>query len=429
MPTFTSGHALLIGVGTYQDSRWNAPITVADAAGVADALRDPLVSAYPDGQVSLLTDAQATRDGVTRALEQFAAQVGPDDTVLLFFCGHGAPGTDGVYHFATHDATFTADNRIEAGTGLSRDALLPLLRDIKARKLLLFINACFSGHLHPGVLGAPPTATLGIDVLGTGEGRALISASRPTQYSYYDRAAPRTFFGQALVDGLRGQASSNGGYLGLYELYQYLYTSVQAAATSVNGTQEPVLTIQQGVGPFPVALAPDADTGTLNAGAIQQEPPRGAAVERIVPPNVQVQAQGEGTQAFNKLIDFGSAKMGNVTMGDLAGGNLTKIDIKVNTADAAAVDTKAELLKQITQMQADLAALKKLSDDDHDDIDDIEDALRKAEKAGSEDKKERLIDKLDTAQQILLKLGNTIPAALKLGETIGVLIQRAMQTL
>jgi hypothetical protein len=198
----------------------------------------------------------------------------------------------------------------------------------------------------------------------------------------------------------------------------------------VNGTQEPVLTIQQGVGPFPIALAPDADTGTLNAGAIQQEPPRGAAVERIVPPNVQVQAQGEGAQAFNKLIDFGGATIkGNVTMGDLAGGNLTKIDIKVNTADAAAVDTKAELLKQITQLQSDIAALKKLSDDDHDDIDDIEDALRKAEKAGSEDKKERLIDKLDTAQQILLKLGNTIPAALKLGETIGVLIQRAMQTL
>jgi hypothetical protein len=277
------------------------------------------------------------------------------------------------------------------------------------------------------VLGAPPTATLGIDVLGTGEGRALITASRPTQYSYYDRAAPRTFFGQALVDGLRGQASSNGGYLGLYELYQYLYTSVQTTARSVNGTQEPVLTIQQGVGPFPIALAPDADTGTLKAGAIQQEPPRGAAVERIVPPNVQVQAQGEGAQAFNKLIDFGGATIkGNVTMGDLAGGNLTKIDIKVNTADAAAVDTKAELLKQITQLQSDIAALKDLPDDERDDI---EDALRKAEKAGSEDKKERLIDKLDTAQQILLKLGNTIPAALKLGETIGVLIQRAMQTL
>jgi hypothetical protein len=67
MPTFTSGHALLIGVGAYQDSRWNAPITVADATGVADALRDPTVSAYPDGQVTLLTDAQATRDGVALA--------------------------------------------------------------------------------------------------------------------------------------------------------------------------------------------------------------------------------------------------------------------------------------------------------------------------------------------------------------------------
>lgn len=440
MTIFTSGHALLIGVGTYQDSRWNAPITVADATGVADALRDPAVSAYPEGQVALLTDAQATCEGVTRALEQFATQVGPDDTALLFFCGHGAPGTNGAYHFAPHDAAFTADNRIEAGTGLSRDVLLPLLRTIKTRKLLLFINACFSGHLHPGVLGAPPAAMLGIDILGTGEGRALITASRPTQYSYYDREAPRTFFGQALVDGLRGQASGNGGYIGLYELYQYLYTSVQTAATRVNGTQEPVLTIQQGVGPFPVALAPGADAGTLNASAIQQEPPSSAVVAQIVPLNVQVQARGEGAQGFNihsrgnttidqsrKLIDLGpGASIGSLKTGDMAMGNITKIDIKVTAADAAAVDNKVELLKQITQIQSDLAALKDLPDDERDDI---TDALQKAEKAGSEDKKERLIDKLDNAQQILLTLGSTIPAALKFGESIGVLIQRAMQIL
>lgn len=438
MSLFTPGHALLIGVGTYENKKWNAPITVADATGVADALRNPAVSAYPAEQVMLLTDAQATRDGITRALQQFATQVGPDDTALLFFCGHGAPGSDGVYHFATHDATFTADSRIQAGTGLSRDSLLPLLRAIKSRKLLLLINACFSGHLHSGVLGAPPAATFGIDILGTGEGRALITASRPTQYSYYSHAQPRTFFGQALIDGLRGQVTSNGGYIGLYELYQHIYTSVKMAAAGINGTQEPVLTIQQGVGPFPVALAPDVNIVNLNAGAIQQEPPHGTAVEMIDREVVQIQAQGTGAQAFEirsgsntvidqsrKMIDMGpNARIGSFKTGDMAGGDITKIDIKVNATDAAGMDNKADLLKLIAQVQADLIALKDIPGDEREDV---TDELRKAEKAGEEGKKERLLDKLDNAQQILLKLGGTIPAALKLGETIGVLIQRAMQ--
>jgi hypothetical protein len=371
----------------------------------------------------LLTDEQATRDGVTNALQQFATQVSTDDTALLFFCGHGAPGTDGVYNFGTHDAVFTADNRIEAGTGLSRDALLPLLRAITARKLLLFINACFSGHLHPGVLGAPPAATLGIDILGTGEGRALISASRPTQYSYYQREAQCTFFGQALIDGLSGQASSNGGYIGLYELYQYLYSSVKAAAAGVNGTQEPMLTIQHGVGPFPIAVAPGTDVSNLNAGAIRQEPPRDMAVKVIERSSVQVRAEGTGAQAFNKLIDFGSATMGNVTIGDVAGRDMTKIDIKVNTADAAAVNSKDELLKLIAQVQADVAALK---DAPKGQRDDTEYALRKAQEAVEEDDPSRLLEKLQEAENKLLMFGKTIPAAFKLGETIGVLIQRAM---
>ncbi len=436
MSTFTSGHALLIGIGTYQDSRWNVPITVNDVQGLADALKDPTASAYPVEQITLLTAAQATRVGVICTLQEFATRVSTEDTSLLFLCGHGAPGTDGVYHFATYDTVFTSDNRVQAGTGISRDVLLPLLSSIKARKLLLLINACFSGYMHPGVLGAPPASTLGIDILSTGEGRALITASRPTQYSYYSHKDQRTFFGQALIDGLHGQAITSGGYVGLYELYQYLYTRVQVAAAGVNGVQEPVLTIQQGVGPFPVALTHHADAGNLNVGAIRQQPPPDTAVAVISPDVVQAVGQTRQTVDINsggnttidqshKLIDFGGAIIrGNVSLGDVAARDMTKIDIKVTTAAAAAVDSKAELLQLIAQVQADLATLKDLSDDDRDDV---SDALRKATKAGEENKKERLLDKLDTAQQILIKLGSSIPAAVKLGETIGVLIQRAIQ--
>ncbi len=42
-----------------------------------------------------------------------------------------------------------------------------------------------------------------------------------------------------------------GGYIGLYDLYQHIYTHVRAAT---NNQQDPMLTILEGVGPFPVAL-------------------------------------------------------------------------------------------------------------------------------------------------------------------------------
>lgn len=47
MAIFPHGRALVIGVGSYQNPKWNAPITIADAQAVADALQDPAISAYP----------------------------------------------------------------------------------------------------------------------------------------------------------------------------------------------------------------------------------------------------------------------------------------------------------------------------------------------------------------------------------------------
>jgi hypothetical protein len=441
MAHFDSGHALLISVGEYQNSKWNAPITVAEAQAVKDALTHPDIGGYPSEQVRLLSNTRSTREGVVAELQRLSRRTTQTDTVTVFFCGHGALGTDGTYYFATHETIFL-NNRIQVGTGLSGPDLITLLRTIKAQKLLFIINACFSGHLNPTlgpaeILGAPPSAMLSAKVLASGEGRAMITASRPSQYSYYQRNQEYTFFGQALVDGLRGKAANSGGYIGLYELYQYLYTTVTASAATVNGTQEPVLTILQNVGPFPVALYPGATPADLGTTSIQQTTPTNMAVEVV--PQLLTQAIDQGAHAFNirssgsviidqslKLIDFGmSNTMGNVTFGDVAGGNITKIDAKITGADAANANTKQELLALIGKLQFEVADLK---DAPKGKCQDAEDELRKAKEAGEEGDKGRLLEKLESAQKIILALGTTIPAALQLGETIGALLQRAMGT-
>jgi len=141
MPLFQQGHALSIGVVDYHDPglRLPRPITLDDARGVTDALKDAAVAAYPSNQVHLLPDAgsQATRAEVIRALEQLAGRVSPADTVFIFFCGHGVLGEDGEYHFATQDTVLTTGYRVKTGTGLSKTRLLELLRAVKAQKLLL----------------------------------------------------------------------------------------------------------------------------------------------------------------------------------------------------------------------------------------------------------------------------------------------------
>ena len=90
----------------------------------------------------MLRDATASRDGL---LDDLAAQAGEDDTVLLFFCGHGGYGD---YYLTTHD-TRIRNGKVASGSGLRESELIERLRAVKAKRLLLLVNACHAGELSP----------------------------------------------------------------------------------------------------------------------------------------------------------------------------------------------------------------------------------------------------------------------------------------
>lgn len=65
---FPPTHALLIGIGSYAHApQLNVPITAADAVAVAAVLRDPHSCGYLPEQVTLLSPAAASRDGLLAA--------------------------------------------------------------------------------------------------------------------------------------------------------------------------------------------------------------------------------------------------------------------------------------------------------------------------------------------------------------------------
>jgi uncharacterized caspase-like protein len=284
---FAEGHATIIGVGDYQyEPRLTVPVAAADARAVADVLRDQAFCGYPDARVRLVCNAGASRAGVLAALDALAAQAGERDTVFLFFSGHGDYGDDGDYYLATHDVR-VKNRKIVSGSGLRHGEFIDRLRAIKARRLLLIVNACHAGELAPtlGASGAPYTgAPLPVHtaaaVLSTGEGRIIISACQEHQKSYIGRGA-RSLFTQALIDGLEGRGTtSNHGYLDAFDLYTYLYFTVEKVVRKTYGaTQEPELTVLEGVSSFPVSLYCGATT--LGDFVGSEMAPEGMAVREV----------------------------------------------------------------------------------------------------------------------------------------------------
>ncbi len=286
---FSQGRALLIGIGSYCHAPGlDVPITAADAEAVAAVLVDPDLCAYPRDQVAVLHDSSATRAGILEALDQLALRAGADDTVFLFFCGHGDYGADGDYYLTTHD-TRLQGKQIAVGSGLRQGELIQKLRAIKAKRLLLLINACHSGQVSPTLdtgrktlSGHPLPEATASAILATGEGRIIITACREGQVSYIG-AGPLTLFTQALVDGLQGKGTvSSRGYVSAFDLYTHIYFSVEEGVrTQFNQAQEPELTLLKGVGPVAVALYRGSTAlGTFDRSA---DLPEGTATREIAP--------------------------------------------------------------------------------------------------------------------------------------------------
>src|SRR5436853_5697713 len=79
---FNHGFALLVGVGEYANTSFDAPVTAQDAAALQELLGDGSVG-YPPEQVQLLTGPDASRQGVLTALEKLATKVNEQSTVVL----------------------------------------------------------------------------------------------------------------------------------------------------------------------------------------------------------------------------------------------------------------------------------------------------------------------------------------------------------
>ena len=151
--------------------------------------------------------------------------------------GHGAFGDDGQYHLTAHDTRFVGERkRVAGGTGVSQRELLARVKALPVRRALLVFNACHAGAVSPTL--AVPEAALAAAalpagaaeaLLGTGEGRVIVTACRENQASLIG-GGPSTVFTQALVDALRGRGVPNrGGRISAFDLYTAVYDTVSEA--------------------------------------------------------------------------------------------------------------------------------------------------------------------------------------------------------
>ncbi|MCX7782981.1 MAG: caspase family protein [Meiothermus sp.] len=253
-------YALVIGINNYRpypETPSLPPLSYAesDARKMAQALRDPHKGQL--SKVRLLLDTEASKTAIEAELRDLAKRMGVSDTLIVYYSGHGMPSRSGQATLMPSDAKINDEE-----TWLPLEGLQDLARKASQGKgrLILIVDACFSGQSLPGSRSFTMPGRKDLpkpqkpDLSGA---NVLLASSADTQPSWEDAELGGGIFTAYLLEAISGKADENGdGYVTIGEAYRY-------AAAQVEGFSQ-----RKGTPQTPKLYGPDDYTLALNPIAV-----------------------------------------------------------------------------------------------------------------------------------------------------------------
>jgi hypothetical protein len=169
-------------------------------------------------------------DKLTKTVKRFfrGDDVKPDDTLLLYYSGHGVPHSRNDYYFVTSE---TRSDKPDVD-GYSYDELAKISRNSNSTKIVKIIDCCYSGALGlPSKGNEKSKALIGKRKIEDsleqeGEGRFVLASSLGSQESFSLQDQSCSVFTYHINNGLNGSdplSIDEHGYVTPYSLGKYVY--------------------------------------------------------------------------------------------------------------------------------------------------------------------------------------------------------------
>jgi uncharacterized caspase-like protein/tetratricopeptide (TPR) repeat protein len=236
--------AVVIGVSRYKygdqnvdgNQISNLKNAAEDASEVYKFLRSPEGGSFPEANVSLLVDEQATKANVTAALEKLK-QSKPDDYFVVFIAAHGViwqeRGASGRTEEYPYFVLYDTDPRTIATSGMRMDGFKRAVNSFPARKGLMISDTCHSAGvmLDSGSRGLAVTQRANNEWLASLQeiprGVGYLSAADQNESSLERDDIGHGVFTYCLLEAVRGNADFDAdGKVTFEELRTYVRDEV-----------------------------------------------------------------------------------------------------------------------------------------------------------------------------------------------------------
>lgn len=235
--------ALLIGVAQYEHvNALPIDIVINDTNELQRVLSDANIGGF--AEVTRLLDREATLPAICKELQQLAESSAEDDTVLIYFSGHGL-----------NDALLPVEyNHSQEAPKLSNEKFSNLLEAIPAKQMVVMLDACHSGSAaHIKAIDSDQALVKQKPLIKSafsnaaaeslqGDGRIIFTSSKDSEVSHIFKGDRNSVFTKHLIAALEGACvTKQDKFIKVLSVYQYLNAKVLADAQAQGKTQTPSL--------------------------------------------------------------------------------------------------------------------------------------------------------------------------------------------
>ncbi|MDQ2843650.1 MAG: caspase family protein [Acidobacteriota bacterium] len=207
--------ALVVGISKFKNlpDVYQLECPARDAQDFAKALTDPQIGRFRDDgmHVHVVTNAQATLQGLMSEIDYFSSRARAEDLVVLYISSHGtsaASDTSASGNAQTgYIVTYDTNPQALFSTAFAMEDLKKVLDHLKAQRVVVFLDTCFSGDTFrwvdtaKGSKGLTVVSDSAYQRIAQGTGRVLIVSSSGNQESW--EGIQNSYFTECLLNAMR----------------------------------------------------------------------------------------------------------------------------------------------------------------------------------------------------------------------------------
>jgi WD40 repeat protein len=211
-------YVFAVGINKYKNPALNLNYAEPDARGITDFFKQQGKGLFKNVEIREIYNEQATKENIVSKLSQLQ-NINPQDAVLIYLAGHGENIND-KWYFIPHELTYPEREEDVKTKGISSDELSGYMKNIKAQKILLLIDACKSGAVLVAFRGFEDRKAL--SQLSRSTGTHIIAASTKEQFAAEVKELGHGVFTYTLLEGLKGKAAGKGETVTVLKLKAYV---------------------------------------------------------------------------------------------------------------------------------------------------------------------------------------------------------------